>query len=359
MAKLCVFCGKKPESKNKEHVLPQWLIKYTGDPNREVRFGFDWRNEAKPRVFSYKSFTFPACKSCNDSFSKLEASTKPVILKIISYEAITADELHLLLDWFDKVRVGIWLGFYYLDKNLGSINPKFHITSRIGTQDRMLSISRIDGNRGELTFRGCDMPAFYYTPSCFSMIIDRFCFFNISTPFLFSRRIGLPYPTNSYFREDGLADCLMTVGRERIMLPLIMKPFPFNGTQIYQPMFTFQSKIEQYKSLYSTDYVYNISRNAQDGIGKVFIEKNRSLMEYPNEPSNLWLPNITNDREKMNPDVSISTLELQLFIDTLISSYENLPKKDQKWYYDMLKSNKTFAHKMIKILKNNAKKMNL
>jgi hypothetical protein len=28
------FCGKNSESKTKEHIIPQWLIKYTGDPNR-------------------------------------------------------------------------------------------------------------------------------------------------------------------------------------------------------------------------------------------------------------------------------------------------------------------------------------
>ena len=34
-----IFCGKKPESKNLEHVLPLWLIEQTGNPNRNVTFG--------------------------------------------------------------------------------------------------------------------------------------------------------------------------------------------------------------------------------------------------------------------------------------------------------------------------------
>jgi len=38
--KYCVFCGKPPSDKNKEHVLPHWLIKMTGDPNRVVNLGF-------------------------------------------------------------------------------------------------------------------------------------------------------------------------------------------------------------------------------------------------------------------------------------------------------------------------------
>ena len=28
MAKQCIFCGGKPQNKNKEHVIPQWLSKY-------------------------------------------------------------------------------------------------------------------------------------------------------------------------------------------------------------------------------------------------------------------------------------------------------------------------------------------
>ena len=26
MAKYCVFCGNKPQDKNKEHIIPRWLI---------------------------------------------------------------------------------------------------------------------------------------------------------------------------------------------------------------------------------------------------------------------------------------------------------------------------------------------
>jgi len=32
MDKFCIFCGDKPQSKNLEHIIPQWLLKMTGDP---------------------------------------------------------------------------------------------------------------------------------------------------------------------------------------------------------------------------------------------------------------------------------------------------------------------------------------
>jgi hypothetical protein len=33
-----VFCGSAPESKTREHVIPQRLIKSTGDPKRKANF---------------------------------------------------------------------------------------------------------------------------------------------------------------------------------------------------------------------------------------------------------------------------------------------------------------------------------
>ena len=39
MEKRCIFCGKVPETKTKEHVIPQWLINMTGDPKRNLHLG--------------------------------------------------------------------------------------------------------------------------------------------------------------------------------------------------------------------------------------------------------------------------------------------------------------------------------
>jgi hypothetical protein len=37
--KRCIFCGNPPSAKNKEHVVPKWLIELTGDPKREWYLG--------------------------------------------------------------------------------------------------------------------------------------------------------------------------------------------------------------------------------------------------------------------------------------------------------------------------------
>ena len=39
LEKRCIFCGKKPSEKNREHIIPRWLIALTGDPKREWYLG--------------------------------------------------------------------------------------------------------------------------------------------------------------------------------------------------------------------------------------------------------------------------------------------------------------------------------
>ena len=36
LSKVCIFCGNPPSGKNKEHVIPQWLIRATGKPCNDV-----------------------------------------------------------------------------------------------------------------------------------------------------------------------------------------------------------------------------------------------------------------------------------------------------------------------------------
>ena len=133
MDKFCVFCGEKPEEKSVEHIIPKWLIELTGNPKRKAYFGY--QHEIKPhpqrRTFSFDAFKFPSCASCNQKYSALEGSTKSIIEKMLAYDSISAADIKVLLDWFDKVRVGLWLGYQYLDENPAGITPKFYIEKRI------------------------------------------------------------------------------------------------------------------------------------------------------------------------------------------------------------------------------------
>ncbi|HEX8015803.1 MAG TPA: hypothetical protein VF465_11265, partial [Flavobacterium sp.] len=104
MRKFCVFCGEKPVDKNKEHVIPQWLIKYTGEPNRITLIA---KKEGKEIKFSWLNFVFPACEECNSNFSNIESKIQPILVKIDNENSVTHDEINLFLDWIDKIRIGV------------------------------------------------------------------------------------------------------------------------------------------------------------------------------------------------------------------------------------------------------------
>jgi len=184
MKRVCIFCGERPQSRSSEHVLPQWLIELTGDPKRTAQFGYRHLGNGQfvRRQFSFKTFKFPACKSCNQSFAELEGKARTVVQKMMSKDFLSDVELNTLFDWFDKVRIGLWIGYLYLGKNLVAVTPHFYVEKRIGQHDRMLDIFISGGNRQGLNFAGCDTPSFAFTPSCFSIRINNFAFLNISCP---------------------------------------------------------------------------------------------------------------------------------------------------------------------------------
>jgi hypothetical protein len=111
MAKTCIFCGRKPQSKTKEHVIPRWLIEMTGDPKRQVSFGTYNLDNKPPTVLAFDQFTFPACGQCNRDFSDLEGRARRVTERLLLRDGLTATDFNCLLDWLDKIRIGMWLGY--------------------------------------------------------------------------------------------------------------------------------------------------------------------------------------------------------------------------------------------------------
>jgi len=221
MNKFCVFCGKYPESKNKEHILPKWLIARTGDPNRIARFGVDFHRVPPAfREFSFDSLTFPACAKCNNEFSELEARAKTVVESLLTHQPLAQRELSILLDWLDKVRVGLWLGYLYLDRNPMEIRPKYHIGTRVGQSDRSVAISRITGKPSGINFFGPESPCFQGSPTCFALWINDICLFNVSGISICGRRLGFPYANPMHLRDDGQLEIEVEVGTRRIMRPV-------------------------------------------------------------------------------------------------------------------------------------------
>jgi len=332
------------------------LIELTGDPKRTVRLGDDKTKDGYPaRMFSFDQFKFPSCTSCNDEFSNLETQAKTIIDKIMLLDNVSAAELSVLLDWFDKLRIGIWLGFFYLDKNFVGINPKFYIRQRMGEHDRLLCIYRARSERECLHFIGFDTPSFYFAPCCFTLRINSFSFFNLSYMFLFARRMGLPYGSEAYYlpnEEDPynyITEVSGTEGIQRIMTPLLRKLFCIQGTELYQPMFP--HLVKQETAFYDNDYVRNMSMNWEGGVGKIFKQDGLSLLEYPHEPTKDWLPLKTYDINSMAKSVVQQTFEWQIYINENTPSMDRIPKEEQKYWLKVRKVWNGFNRKQIERVK--------
>jgi hypothetical protein len=358
MERVCIFCGERPESKTLEHVLPQWLIELTGNPHRVGKFGYKRLENGRfvKREFSFDAFKFPACKSCNQNFASLEADAKAIVQKIISEDFLSESELDMLLDWFDKIRIGLWLGYLYLDKNPLGISPHYHIEHRIRQHDRMLAIFKADRARERLTFAGCDTPAFAYTPSCFSLGINNFSFLNMSYPNLLARRLGFPFPFETYAMEDERIYCRFTKGRNVIMRPVLKKFISIQGTELYQPIFSGNfympgSDEGVKKRLYDTEYVRNNCISWEKGVGKIFLNSNSGVKTYSASPSREWIPKRTHAFEDLLFNIQILTLDWQLYIiDNLHPSLKSLSKEKRRSVLKTQNLSKRFNKGVIKML---------
>jgi len=312
MAKYCIFCGKPPVDKNKEHVIPRWLIELTGDPKRIVRLGLKKETEGELtfREYAFDQFTFPACEDCNTKHSELESVTKSTMVRIIEGKEITGTEFSDLLDWFDKVRVGLWLAYHQLDKNLSGITPQFHIEKRIGQFDRLLFVEKDTSTKQRLNFAGADTFAFAYLPTAFTLMINNYYFTNISSLFLFSRRLGFPYP-DELFKDANSPQlkCNIMPARERVMHPVLPRFTRSDVIKFYQPMFgqnLHPEKIPHYDNEYVKQHCYNHAL----GIGAIFSESNSGEIEVIK----------SNDKITINPKTRHSFEEQTLL--SVIDTYE-------------------------------------
>lgn len=200
--RLCVFCGSPPVNKNKEHILPQWLLRMTGDPSRVVKFGTNFEKQTEIE-FSWSNLVMPSCTSCNERYSQLENDVKPIIEALAERTTIKTDAYLTLLDWLDKVRVGLWLAYHVLQGNPTNIQPSFHINSRIGTKDRLVAVYPINTDNQGLNAFGVESFVFHRTPSCFALRINNLLLLNASADFLFAARCGFPFPRVRKLHLDG------------------------------------------------------------------------------------------------------------------------------------------------------------
>jgi hypothetical protein len=255
LEKRCIFCGQPPSEKNREHIIPQWLIELTGDPKRTWHLGVKYDDPDKPpRRFAADQFQFPACEACNTRYSHLEARTKVNMTKLLSGQSLTAAAWDDLLDWFDKVRIGLFIGNMTLNKDLPIPDPKFFIDQRIGTKDRCVFAYPIRDHVG-LRMIGAGDPIFFHHPSSFMLLVNSLLFVNLSTEFLLAPRMGFPFPrTVKHEAGKTSADNLTVILRPK--LPFIRFPFYRPVIGVYQTIQMQEiADTEDYAALAEADYV--------------------------------------------------------------------------------------------------------
>ncbi len=363
MEKFCLFCGKKPALKSKEHVIPQWLIKLTGDPNRDAYFGLNWNSpDLEKRRFSSRDFTFSACKDCNETYSHLENSAHSITKKIISHSELSSADWNVFFDWLDKIRTGLWLGMIYLNKNHRGLTPMFHIDRRIGSKDRLLIIYEIidDGQVG-IGWTGTETPLFEHIPSCFIIGINNFLFFNISYDFLFSERFGFPYPSKREVRSGGGEWIDMQAGHEIIQFPLIEKKFQTGGTQLFQPMIPYghfhtekggQSDLIK---LYDNDYVRENCMDFKVGRGLIFRREGNNLVSYSKYPSYEWVPKNKFPRGEIFYRMAVQSGEVLEELFRNHASFDALEKEERDYHNAEVSGALKLHETIMKHLKNQKK----
>jgi hypothetical protein len=313
--KFCVFCGRKPVEKNREHVIPQWLIKHTGKPGRPINLGslHGLYGAETLKTFAFGKLTFPACTTCNRKYGKeLEEVARPVILKLLEAEAVSASDIDVLLDWLDKVRIGLWLGhYYYLSGSPyhDTDRPFMYIDSQVGSADRMLCIYEYEPKRSGISFPGIETRAFGRQPYCFSLTINHLAFFTVAFPFLCSRSMGLPYAGAMYAGLSNRADADIYPGTETIEPPVVDFSFDHRGSTFFQAVRP-TGISEALPSLYENDYVHKLIA-PDTGKGPVVFLSNDQLRPYSSEASKEWMPIPKHDPLSLNCLLATQTLWVQ------------------------------------------------
>jgi hypothetical protein len=260
---------------------------------------------------SFSALSVPACAECNSNQSVLEDNAKEVVGRMCDWEAVGAADVDVLLDWLDKVRIGVWYYSLYVAPFAGGVKPKFGVGYRLGTKDRAVVVYRADFKRRGLRAFGCDFPSFQHFPCCFALSVMDTVFCNISFDFLFSERMGFPYALGGEGAErQGETKFYMKAGRERIRLPLIDNMPWKSGVTFWQPCFL--GAVGEATGLYNTRYVKEKCLDPSAGKGLVFMEKGRTLDVYPPGPSTGWVPDTVMDGELALAEVVPGTYELQL-----------------------------------------------
>jgi hypothetical protein len=329
--RFCVFCGKRPVSRTKEHVVPLWLIKLTGDPKREILLGNRYGTLPERETQVFADFVFPACEECNAwSHHEIDDPAKELVPRLLDGAPLSAADMSLLLDLLDKVRMGLWLGYYHQrGNNPLEVTRPHHIRDSVGRTDRMVAIYRIaNEDRKGIALSGISLPAFGLSPSCFALVINDLVLFNMAAPFVFSRSFGLPWAANLRMAGgDPPNEWTVSLypGEERVERPSLEPHIaPFSGiwnagTEIYQAVVdrgvSGAGLQETHSEWYDTAYARSLL-DPVSGCTAPHIVRSDSMVPYPEMATRDWAPVPVGPFELVMARLKLQILDVQNWLLT-------------------------------------------
>lgn len=209
--KKCLFCGEPftGQKKNFEHIIPKWLVTEADLMSRttSVRFPTKHFDAGMSRI------GLRACEACNSEASTLEANAQTAYLKIKNGLALENLDGLALLDWLDKLRVGLWLWLVDAGKADFAVPPKFRINQRRGYKDRIAAVARY---HEEPELRGMAIWGsghfFVFAPSCIGFLINNIAILSLSSDLLLARHLR-PLSIERFLALDGPEELRVKVVR--------------------------------------------------------------------------------------------------------------------------------------------------
>jgi hypothetical protein len=184
----CLFCGESftGQGHNFEHVIPRWLVREADLSKRTAPIDFPTRKFSA----AMSRWGGRACETCNNRSSHLEGQARIAYGKLRDGDALTQADGRSLLDWLDKVRVGLWLWSVDVGKDDYGIIPKFRINERMAHKDRILLAAKYPPGapmKG-LDIRGAT-ESFMWSPSAIGFLINNIVLISVSSDFLVSQHL--------------------------------------------------------------------------------------------------------------------------------------------------------------------------
>ena len=338
--RFCVFCGKEPNGKTREHVVPYWLLEMTGDPSRVVAFGQNFAKGKKPIRYSWSSYVAPACDPCNNKFSNLESRVKPRVEALQRRESLSVSDYVELLDWLDKVRIGVWFVRHMIENHPSRITPNFHIDTRIAQKDRMVAVYVFDSANKGINLFGADSLIFNDMPSCFGLRINDILLINVSSDFLCSAGCGFPYPATMKLQIGGNQSGKMVLENFRystdIRHPItklrLFKPVVW----LYQPIAMpstgpiFQGGFQGHFNL-ADSRLAALMLEGSDRQGGLFRQFSHRVEVYRALSDVIEFDEVIGDASAMQKDIAASVYDAQNFLFKSVTYEWHVPASQRKF----------------------------